>query len=100
MIKLTVQEIFRLGFAYGSFSVGEIDQGIHIILPVVDEDDVWENDVFTSLFSDYIDKIPKHHIDVVGQVYMGAIAAFAIDNQLDLLPEGVPFVEAYKRVVN
>lgn len=89
-----------MGFAYGSFSVSEIDQGIHIILPVTDEAGKQENDIFTSLFEEYIDNIPKLvHLENIDQVFMGAIAAFAVDNQLDLITEGASLIEAYKRAI-
>ena len=99
MVKLTVKEIFRLGFAYGSFSAGEIDQGIHIVLPVTDESGAKENDIFEPLCEEYFNKIPKD-VELVGLVYMGAIAAFVVDNQLDLTSEVGTYIELYRRIAH
>ena len=100
MTKLTVKEIFRLGFAYGSFSVGEIDQGIHLVLPVSDADGVRENDVFATLFEKYFDRIPEDTTEDVCEVYMGAVGAYLADYQLDLLSKGSSFIKVYKRAVS
>ena len=49
-MKLTEQELFDLGAAYASFGLSEIDQGIHLILPLRDiETGAHANDVFQEL---------------------------------------------------
>jgi len=88
LTTVTREEIFRLGQAHGSFSLGAIDQGIHIVLPTTNlERTESENDIFVPLFNDYFDRI--HNIeaidpDDIGEVYMGAIEKFALDNHLDI----------------
>lgn len=84
-LSLTGEEIFALGNAYGSFSVGQIDQGIHLVLPCTHEDGILENEIFETLFTEYFDKIPDDlPPEKVGEIYFGAIAAFCKDNHLDL----------------
>lgn len=77
-INLTVQDMFQLGFAYGSFSVNEIDQGIHIVLPGTDvntKQDV--NMIFKLLFTKYFDKIPPDLKTIdTGFDYMNTIQDF------------------------
>ncbi len=61
-VELTEQELFDLGAAYASFGLGEIDQGIHLILPVRDVETGAEmNDVFTSLCNRLEQLTPGHH---------------------------------------
>ncbi len=101
-IVLTKKEVFKLGSAYGSFSVGEIDQGIHIVLPsTVVETGASENSVFKSLFNEYFGEIPSNLPDPpdvgLGSVYMGAIQAFSRDNNLGLVTDH--FIERYNEAV-
>ncbi len=81
-MELTNEEVFNLGVAYGSFSVGDVDQGIHMILPMTDykthEKINW---VFKGLFDDYIEPIPR---DAQGESYMKAIAKWSKDNSIEL----------------
>ena len=82
--SLTSRVVFKLGFAYGSFSVGAIDQGIHVVLPTIDELGDPENAAFEILFTEYFDKIPGDLApESINAVYMGAIAAFAKAMHLD-----------------
>lgn len=82
-VELTKEEIFKLGATFGSFSAGEIDQGIHIVLPDTDEDGVVENAVFEPLFTEYFDRIPDDiSPEKVNKAYMGAVAIFAEEMQL------------------
>ena len=84
MIALTNKEYFRLGVAYGSFSVSEIDQGVHTVLPVRDVDTgERENDVFEELVNIDFLKIPRW-IDDPGVHYMKAIASWAKRHNIDL----------------
>ncbi len=72
---MTTEELFNLGAAYGSFSVGEIDQGIHLVLPVTDsETGEPSNEVFTDLVSMF-DLIDQSSLDwsSIGEQYMDAI---------------------------
>ncbi len=87
LIFLTPQEVFDLGNAFGSFSVGEIDQGIHIVLPVTDiETGEKSNECFASLFEDYIDNINASSTSAVdGDPYLQAIRLW--------LREHVPLIE-------
>ena len=79
MIELTNREYFRLGKAYGSFSVDEIDQGVHIVLPTTDGD----NEVFEELVNIDFLKIPRWLVDP-GVHYMEAIAAWAKRHDINL----------------
>ena len=102
MIVLSKDEIFKLGFAYGSFSLGEIDQGIHIILPCTDKGGVVENEAFSPLFAGYFDKIPSDFdTDRIGEVYMGAVEAFVTDNHLGLnIQENDSPIRSFERAVH
>jgi hypothetical protein len=86
---LKQSDVFLLGFAYGSFSVGEVDQGIHILIPstiheIPQNEGRKENDVFTTLFEKYFDKL-NSLTGHVGEVYMGAIDAWLKDNDMDMV---------------
>ncbi len=79
MITLTTQELFDLGAAYGSFSAGEIDQGIHLVLPVTDsKTGEPSNEVFTNLVSMFV-QIDQSSLDwsSIGEHYMDAIVRWA-----------------------
>ncbi len=95
--QLTTTELFDLGVAYGSFSVGEIDQGIHLVLPVCDvgSTEVTKNQVFTDLVDhdfyniDYpegwtSDKPYPHDWSELGELYCNAITAWAKRNNIDI----------------
>ncbi len=89
MITLTTQELFDLGAAYGSFSVGDIDQGIHLVLPVTDsKTGEWSNRIFQDLVDqDFyaIDYPPgydhaepfQHDDNELPELYMDAIVRWA-----------------------
>ncbi len=50
MVALSIPEILSLGSAYRAFEQGDIDAGIHLVLPVLDVDtDEWENKVFQEM---------------------------------------------------
>ncbi len=96
-LKLSPREVFSLGFACGSFSVGEIDQGIHAVLPATDENKVLENGIFEVLFSKYFDLIPDDLApEKAGEVYMGAVQAFAKEHQLEVTHEH--FIATFEKV--
>lgn len=83
---LTTVELFNLGAAYGSFCTGDIDQGIHLVLPVVDTDTGEpENDVFEGLF-DLFNKIDPAVEDYssIGRLYMDAIISWTTANNIDI----------------
>jgi len=88
-MKLSQQELFDLGVAYGSFSVGEIDQGIHCILPVRDVETGAEmNDVFTSLMERInMIKYDPYNVDYEPLTYqeqiMNVIIQWCIDNDIE-----------------
>ena len=47
---LSIPELLSLGGAYRAFSTGDIDAGIHLVLPVRSSDtDEWDNRVFQDL---------------------------------------------------
>ena len=85
-LDLTRSSFFKLGFACGSFSVGEIDQGIHIVLPTTNG----ENSEFELLFRDYFglippcDEVSDDAKDSYGLLYIGAVAAFCRDWNFDI----------------
>lgn len=109
----TRAELFRLGQAWGSFSVGEIEQGVHCVLPVdiildprhPERSGTKENEIFRPLLENYFDKIRIHDfdpfaegectIDCVGDAFMGAIEKFAKDNNVDI--ECDSHIEAFER---
>ncbi len=78
-IKLNNRDVFLLGQARGMFSVGEIDAGVHMVLPVKDMDTGQEeNDVFLTLFTSHFDRLADYKPEEVtaydcGQAYMRAI---------------------------
>ncbi len=86
MIKLNNRDVFLLGKAYGSFTVGEIDQGVHIVLPVKDTTTGQEeNDVFLSLFTEHFDRISDYKPSDIsagelGMAYMRAIDEWLVAN--------------------
>ncbi len=96
-VTLTTTELFDLGVAYGSFSVDEIDQGIHLVLPVCDvgSTEVTKNQVFSDLIDhdfyhiDYPegwtdDKPHPYDYSELGVLYMNAIIAWAKRHDLDI----------------
>lgn len=98
-IKLTDEETFKLGIAYGSFSVGEIDQGLHIVLPCTDTvTSVEANVVFKPLFTKYFDRIPDDiPPEKVNAAYMGAVMIFA--EEMGLAKNGSPhWAEVFREV--
>jgi len=96
-IHLSPEKIFDLGFAYGSFSVSQIDQGLHIVLPCTTEAGVLENAIFKTLFTEYFDLIPADlEREKAGDAYMGAIQAFVKEEQLGLV--GEHFITAFEEV--
>ena len=114
--KLTNEEMFDLGDAYGSISCGEYDQAIHILLPgdviadkgVVFETPIPHNEVFSDLFEEYFDKIPQYKTKLspeqkvawkkatgnvfswkdrsVSLAYMGAMGKWAKDHKIGGVP--------------
>ena len=103
-VELTITEVFALGMAYGAFSYGDIDAGIHEVLPVRDpETDKWDNIVFQGLIDhdfyniDYPegwDKEEPYHYDLssedLGQLYMDAIDAWAKRHSIEIGRSGRP----------
>ncbi len=82
-LKLTQTEVFALGNAYGSFSVGDLDQGIHCVLPVKDSDTGKKsNEVFQSLFDEHIDKLNEGPGD--GDRYLEAIRTWTHEHNIDV----------------
>ncbi len=77
---LSTQELFNLGVAWGSFCTGDIDQGIHLILPVRDvESGLMENMVFEDLCDGFIETECK-----VGTDYLNTIVVWATLNGVDI----------------
>ncbi len=87
---MTEQELFDLGVAYGLFSKGDIDAGIHMVLPVCDPDStvVTTNAVFQDLIDqDFYDidyppgyecAAPKNHdLQDLDKLYQDAITTWA-----------------------
>ncbi len=95
MTVLTIPELLQLGGAYREFDIGNIDAGIHLVLPVRDVDTGnWTNLVFQDLIDqDFydIDYPPGHEYatpfiygeGALGALYMGAIVQW-INRNLDL----------------
>lgn len=74
---LSVQELFDLGAAYASFSLGDIDQGIHLILPVRDvETGAEANDVFTDLCNSLT-------ACITAEAYMGTVNDWCHENDIN-----------------
>jgi len=85
LMSITRTEIFRLGQAHGSFSLGSLDQGVDIVLPVTNGNGIRENEIFRPLFNDYLNRIQEELPPVIcNEVYMGAIEKFARDRGLDI----------------
>lgn len=86
--KLTTTEAVNLGIAIGSFSTGEIDQGIHAILPATVMDTGQKvNQVFRPLFDDYfnsIDAVDQPEEGHLGMNYIKAIEDWARHNNIDI----------------
>ncbi len=85
---LTTKEMFDLGAAYGSFSVGEIDQGIHLVLPVTDSaTGVPSNEVFRDL-SGMFEQIDPAVEDwsSIGELYMDAIVRWTKQHGIEIVP--------------
>ena len=83
-MTFTSHDIFELGKAWLSFRMGEIDQGIHILLPCTRlEDGVSENDVFKPLFARYFSRIPKDAQEP-GDKYAEAILRFLRRNGIEV----------------
>ena len=92
--KFTQSSLFKMGWACGSFSVGQIDQGIHILLPTWDKDGEYYAE-FSPLFKDYFDKltgIPA--AEAVGSLYIGAVQTFCRDQDIDIGSDH--FIEAFE----
>lgn len=95
-ITLTPNEMFALGNAYGSFSVGEIDQGIHALIAVKDQlTGERKNEIFQDLLEEYFFEVyyPPGYKgtkpfqwpeDEVGDKYMQAIRHWAAHHNLNL----------------
>lgn len=90
-MKLTQDEIFKLGFAYGSFSLDDFDQGVRIILPGTNHvNEVEENKVFEPLFTKYLDKISAERVlynctrGGVKRLYLNAVIKFIKDLELPI----------------
>jgi len=112
--KFTREDVYNLGIAAGSFSLGNVIEGIHIVLPGHDNEGKTYNDCFKPLFKDYFDKIPNEfgrevfaamkkvlgdiELDnCIGFVYMGAIQAFCADNRIKI--GSYYWVELFQAVV-
>jgi len=79
-MKLTTKETFDLGAAWGSFCTGEIDQGIHLILPVVDSDSgLPSNECFEALCDAFVETECETGID-----YLNTIVIWATLNGVDI----------------
>lgn len=85
-LQLSPNDIFNLGSAYGSFMTGEIDQGVHIVLPATSPLGVEENMIFKPLLDLFakIDASPPWSevtndidYDRRSELYMGACEVFA-----------------------
>lgn len=95
MTILSIPELLALGGAYREFALGDIDAGIHLVLPVRDVDtDKWTNRVFQDLIDqDFYDiDYPPGHDSAepvaygkgkLGALYMGAIVQW-INRNLNL----------------
>jgi len=79
---LTHQNIYDLGRAWGSFSVGEIDQGVHIVLPVIDVGTGQEENAVFEPLCKMLDKIPRTWKG--NEAFMGAVEQFALDQGLEV----------------
>jgi len=75
VVGLSIENLIDIGNAYGSFSIGEIDQGIHLLLPVTNSEGEPENAIFTDLFEDYFHHLPhfENWIPAYNEAYMGAL---------------------------
>ena len=84
-IQLSTEELFDLGAAYGSFSIGEIDQGIHLVLPVTDsETNEPSNQVFKDLADSFLLIDPMTDYSVIGIEYMNAIVRWCHQNSIEI----------------
>jgi hypothetical protein len=90
---LTQQNIYDLGRAWGSFSMNEVDQGIHIVLPTTDAGGTQHNEAFAPLIDMFDDLLA---LDAKAEAYMGAIERFAIDRGVGVEPL---WIEAYKEAL-
>ncbi len=85
-MDLTSKELFNLGVAYGSFSVGEINQGIHVVLPGKEiGTGTRVNQVFELLCGafDMID-LGQEDCSNTGTQYMNCIITWAEVNGIDI----------------
>lgn len=83
-MKLSLLEVYKLGLAAGSFSVGQIDQGVHCVLPVTDEKTgKEENTVFEPLCEMFLSLKPGSD----GLAYIGACQKFGRSMGIKNMPE-------------
>ena len=83
MFMISTEELFNLGVAYGSFSLGDIDQGVHMILPVTDvASGEPSNQVFEDLVFNFglIDPDDEN----VGTEYLNTIIRWAKHYGIDI----------------
>lgn len=97
-MALSQNDIFTLGKAYGSFSVSEINQAVHLLLPVKDSAGVEWNTHFKPLINDFhkIFKAQHERVALIREGYtfkddwsastacMGAIEHFLRDNEVEV----------------
>ncbi len=84
-MNLTLQEAFDLGRAVGSFSIGEIDQGIHIILPGRDVDTGQDvNVTFVDLFDNEFARVNEPDTDELGMSFINAVCSWIERHDIDL----------------
>jgi hypothetical protein len=106
----TRAELFRLGMAYGLFASGDIDAGVHTVLPgtIIAGPDASkigtvENALFEPLVENYFNRIVlpdefteyDYQPDSYGDMFMGAIEKWAVDSQVEL--DVKTHIEAFER---
>ena len=78
---LTTTELFNLGVAYGSFSLGDIDQGVHCILPGTDHTTGEETNL---VFYDICDSFLQIKDEEKNTAYLNAIITWANKHNIDI----------------
>lgn len=83
--KLTPVEQYALGMAAGSFSVGEIDQGIHCVLPVTDmATGERTNEVFSSLCHQFAEAPLSSASQSGGMWHIETLQSWCAENGIDI----------------
>lgn len=80
-VQLSTKELFALGVAQGCFGNGDIDGGVHCILPVRDvESGLMINEVFQELTDSFLEIEPSD----IGMLYIEVIKEWAKGRGIEL----------------